>query len=351
MDGSVSPLHAAVSKVKKTPAANSPRRPGKPLGDSLLQISEANALLFHEPWWLDAVTGGQYHEAQVSRGGQIVGRLPYILTRQSGFVVSRLPPFTHVLGPVVHPGAGKPQTVLLRRMSIIRELLDQLPKVTYFKQALGLSLADGLAFQHHGFEVAPQYTFQIDGRESLSELWSDVHSKTRQHIRRAEEKFTVVSLQDPKAFTDFYADNVRRAGLRSFIDFTTFPAMFLAAHQRGCGEILCANWPDGKPAAMVVLVWGGGRMYYLMSTRARDKGDNGSINLLIWEGVKRAHERGLVFDLDGVTTSGTSRFLSGFGGQFAMRLIVQRTSTLYGAMRSTKRLLGRGKADATTSFT
>ncbi len=351
MDRHAHPLYSSASTMNKPSASNAPPRPGKVLTDSLQQFPEANALLFHEPWWLDAVTDGQYHEAQVSRGGQIVGRLPYILARKAGFAVSRLPPFTHALGPVVHPGVGKPQTLLLRRMSIIRDLLDQLPNVAFFKQALALSLVDGLAFQHHGFEVTPQYTFQIDARESLSDLWSEVHSKTRQHIRRAEEKFTVVALQEPKAFIDFYLNNVHRAGLRSFVDFTTFPAMFSAAQERRCAEILCANWPDGKPAAMVVLVWGCGRMYYLMSTRAGDKGDNGSINLLIWEGVKRAHERGLSFDLDGVSTSGTSRFMSGFGGRFAMRLIVQRTSPIYGALRNAKRFLGQGRANDTTAFT
>jgi hypothetical protein len=102
---------------------------------------------------------------------------------------------------------------------------------------------------------------------------------------------------------------------------------------------------------MVFVVWGQGRMYYLMSTRARDKDDNGSVNLLIWEGMQRAHKHGLVFDLDGVSTSGTARFLSGFGGGIAQRLIVQRTSMTYGALREVKRFLGRGKADATFPFT
>jgi hypothetical protein len=262
-----------------------------------------------------------------------------------------MPPFTHVLGPVVELGAGKPQTLLLRRLSIIRELLDQLPRFASFKQALALSLADGLAFQDRGFQISPQYTFQIDCRENLDNIWAGLHFKTRQHIRRAQEKLSVVTLDDPQPFIDFYLDNLRRAGKQSSIDFATFPALFGAARERQSAEILSASWPGGGPAAMVVLVWGHGRMYYLLSTRARDKGDNGSINLLIWEGIARAHTRGLLFDLDGVSTSGTARFLSGFGGRFAMRLIAQRTSALYGALRSGKRCLGRGKADETCAFT
>jgi hypothetical protein len=307
--------------------------------------------LFHEPWWLAAVTNGTYREATVMSGDQVVGRLPYVLSRHMGFTVSRMPPFTHVLGPLVQPGAGKPQTALMRRLSIIRDLIDQLPNVAFFKQALTLSLADGLAFQDRGFQVTPQYTFEIDCRESPDSIWEAMHFKTRQHIRRAEEKFAVSILSDSQVFIDFYLDNIRRAGRRSFIDFTNFPTLFAEIQARKCGEILCACWPDGKPASMVVLVWGHGRMYYLLSTRARTQGDNGSISLLIWEASKRAHSRGLLFDLDGVSTSGTARFLSGFGGHLELRLVAQRSRAVYAALRNVKRGLGQGRASDTYQFT
>lgn len=313
--------------------------------------------LFHEPWWLATATNGSYHEARVMSGDQVVGRLPYVLSRHMGFTISRMPPFTHVLGPMILPGTGKPQTLLVRRLSIIRDLIDQLPDVAFFKQAFspslaeGLSLADGLGFQDRGFQVTPQYTFEIDCRQPPDAIWQSMHFKTRQHIRRAEEKFSVSEVYDPQAFMAFYLGNVQAAGRRSFIDFSTFPALYAETQARGCSEILCARWPDGRPAAMVVLVWGHGKMYYLLSTRARDEGDNGSINLLIWEAVKRAHERGLLFDLDGVSTSGTARFLSGFGGRLELRMIVQRTRDVYGALRYAKRRLGRGKANDTFAFT
>jgi len=102
---------------------------------------------------------------------------------------------------------------------------------------------------------------------------------------------------------------------------------------------------------MVFLVWGHGTMYYLLSSRASDAGDNGSVNLLLWVAVQRAHARGLVLDLDGVSSSGTARFLSRFGGSLEMRLIVRRSGFLYSALQTTKRRLIGGKADDTTAFT
>ena len=59
----------------------------------------------------------------------------------------------------------------------------------------------------------------------------------------------------------------------------------------------------------------------------------GSVNLLIWSAIQHARQRGLTLDLDGVITSGTARFLNGFGGRPKARLIVERSALAYGAIQ------------------
>ena len=92
--------------------------------------------LFHEPWWLSAATAGRYEECVFKQGNEIVGRLPYVMQRRGPFHSVRMPPFTHILGPAVDGGDGKPQTRLQRRISITRSLIDQLPEHSYFDQHL-----------------------------------------------------------------------------------------------------------------------------------------------------------------------------------------------------------------------
>ena len=86
-------------------------------------------------------------------------------------------------------------------------------------------------------------------------------------------------------------------------------------------------------------------MYYLLSTRAAGSGHRGSVNLLLWSAIKCANELKLTFDFDGVYSSGTARFLSGFGGQVGVRLIVTRTQPVYSAIQFMKVMLGRSKND------
>jgi hypothetical protein len=306
--------------------------------------------IFHEHWWLSAVTGGRFEESVVRKeDNNIIGRLPYVINNRGPFYVLQMPPFTHILGPIVEAREGKPQTRLTRRLSIVRELIDQLPPNSNFYQHLdpslddGLALADGLAFQERNFVVTTQYTFDIDCRRGVEEMWAALYLKTRQHIRRAEKEYSIRRVDDPKLFVEFYLKNLKASGRANRIDFSNFPALFSEALVRDSAVILAAFLND-VPIAMTFLVCGHGTMYYLLSTRAVDEQDRGGVSLLIWNAMLRARELGLVLDLDGVYSSGTVRFLSNFGGQIKTRFIVRRSRMSYRALQHIKRYFAPDEA-------
>ena len=310
--------------------------------------------IFQEPWWLSAVTAGQYEEVSVERGNRLVGRLPFVLTRRGPFLTAAMPPFTHLLGPAIDPGAGKYQSRLARRLSIGRELISCLPSCAFFKQAVdpsvvdGLGLADGLAFQDCGFQVLPQYTFEIDCRTPLESIWNSMNTTVRQHIRRAEQTYHITTIDDPQHFQHFYVTNILNIQKKCRVDFTTFPQLLVECKNRSVGEILCASTSKGKIGAMVFIVWGYGVMYYLMSTRAADVTDTSAVSLLIWSVVQRCHALNLKLDLDGVYSSGSARFLSGFGGQAKIRMIVMRASPSYQLIQYARKFVLPDRSDSFT---
>jgi lipid II:glycine glycyltransferase (peptidoglycan interpeptide bridge formation enzyme) len=242
---------------------------------------------------------------------------------------------------------------LSRRLSITRSLVDKLPAHSFFLQHLdpslddGLASADVLAFQECKFYTAPQYTFKVDCRLSPDELWAAMNQKTRQPIRRAEEQFSVRSIDDSGSFIDFYIENSRAVGQANRLDFKTFPALFSECRARDCGLILGAFDHDATPVAMTYLVWGHGTMCYLLSTRSQTSG-YGAVSLLLWSAMREANRRGLFLDLDGVYSSGTARFLSSFGGQIKTRITIRKTHPAYHAVQFMKRRYSR---DDTQFFT
>jgi len=310
-----------------------------------------SSLLFHEPWWLAATTGGQISEVSASQAESGAGRLSFFVTRRFGFRLIRMPPFTHLLGPMIESGSGKYETRLAKRLSIVRALIDQLPPFDNFKHIIdpslddGLALADGLAFQDRGFKINTQYTFHIDCRLPVERLWADLHFKVRQHIRRAEEKYTVSSIEDPQHFVDFYESNLAKSNLVNYLPINFFPVLFAECQTRKCGKIIAALLPDGVPVAMTFVVWGNGAMYYLLSTRTPDVSDSGAVSLLIWHAIKQAHELGIIFDFDGIATAGIARFYAAFGGQIKTRLIATKSAAAYNALKNVRRIVSRSQND------
>jgi hypothetical protein len=170
-----------------------------------------------------------------------------------------------------------------------------------------------------------------------------MHFKTRQHIRRAEEKYSVRAVDDPNLFVETYSHNLAARGLVNRLEFDKFPALHRECSTRDCAQILSAFNAAGAPVSMAYVVWSPSTMYFLLSTRSNDPADNGSVNLLLWAAMKQENQRGLLFDLDGVHTSGTARFLSGFGGRIKARLVVRRGTTLFNALRYCKLRLSKNE--------
>ena len=291
--------------------------------------------IFHSDWWLDAVAPGQWRRLTVTRGGKIVGVLP--LWESSKFIKRWvMPPFTHVFGPAVDAGDGSANARMHRRFSITAELLAQIPRAALFRYALDPSVPDVLAFQAAGYRAYPHYTILVDCNH-LEDVWSSMRQKTRRFIRRAEEKYSTSTYNDINHFIEFYRCNLN--GEKLLGSFDLLPALYKACVVRDAGKLLAAHGPSGELAAAVFFVWGFGRMYYLLTTRAKISHDFGVVSLLIWRGMQEAHARSLALDLDGITSQSSYHFLSGFGGVAQQRTVVYRQTPWLEIAISTRRWL------------
>jgi lipid II:glycine glycyltransferase (peptidoglycan interpeptide bridge formation enzyme) len=284
--------------------------------------------VFQQEWWLDCVTDGHYSEVFFKSDNLIQGWLPYVTRKRWGYLVSEMPFLTHTLGPVILPGAGSETTEFLRHNTITRELLAQLPKLAHFRQVLSPDDTGALGFIECGFHIKVQFTFIGDCTESDS-VWKRMRDKTRNLIRRSEEKNIVQQAADAEEFLRFYADNCRHRNDANRYEDPRTQRVLRQSIERDQGRIyLCRDRATGAASAGIAVVWDSRYMYFLMSTR-HAKADSGAVSLLLWTAMQEAQRRGLNFDFDGVTTSGTYRFLSGFGGKLARRHVAEKFNPVY----------------------
>ena len=278
--------------------------------------------VFHQPWWLTAVTGGNYAEAVVTQDGRRVGWFPYVISNiGGGHKVCGMPELTHFLGPAIDDGRGAACNRVLRRAQITRELIAQVPRTSGFYQVVHRGISDTLVYQELGFETGVRFTFEV-APEPRRVLWGNMRDKARNVIRRAEEQHSVSDL-DASAFGAVYNDNLARAGKASHYSPALLERVCQAAMSRGQGRIIAAEDAAGQIAASIFYVWDTEAAYYLLSTRKPDAG-NGAVSLLLWHAIQDVAAKGLIFDFEGVVTSGSALFFTGFGGVIKPRYTVSR---------------------------
>ncbi|AWB49232.1 GNAT family N-acetyltransferase [Gemmobacter aquarius] len=279
--------------------------------------------VFHEPWWLDAAAPNGWHEVTATTNGRITGRLPYLLrpSRLGGAALT-MPDYCHFLGPAIDAGNGAPTNRALRRDQIIRDLIAALPPHGHFTQRMHRGLPDIMAFSEAGFQTFVQFTYEIapDRPESL---WSAMRDKTRNTIRRAEDRYSVTDSLSPTDFAAFYTANANASGAPSYYRAADIARVTAAALSHDRGRILAALTPQGAISAAIFCIWDATACYYLLSMRDRGA-ENGATGLLLWQAIRHAAARGLIFDFDGLLTRGNRVFFTGFGGTVHPRYIAKR---------------------------
>jgi hypothetical protein len=291
--------------------------------------------VFHEPWWLDIATGGEWKAAVVKSGGELIGEMPYSMNRKGIWHVSTLPPLTRSLGPVIKPSQSASGQDWRHRLSVCNELIVQLPSCARVHQILDPRITEALAFSVQGFAVSATYTLQITPDCTEADIWSGMRPNTRNMIRRAAEKMTVLEIRNANEFADFYEVNLEHRKQKNMYG----PVMRQLVNEfvrRKAGLLLGAYGDDGSLSAAIALVWDSTTIYYLLSSRS-ERTHAGSISLLLWTAIRVAREQDKVFDFDGIGSPGILKFLSGFGGTLVQRLEVERLRADYAALRAVRR--------------
>jgi hypothetical protein len=298
-------------------------------GEPKIRSNLFSPTIFHEPWWLEIASAGEYRETIVESGGRLAGRMPYLEKRRALRVRSlEMPALTYLLGPAILPEFTSHGAVRsLKEFNLTTKLVNALPPAWHVSFRLHAGINNALAFAAAGFQVSVDQSVEIPpAAEDL--LWRQLRDKTRNMIRRASEQLTVRATASPGFFSSFYQECIGEAGKRNSYDTARMEALVAGASLREAGRVLVAERPDGAPVAAIFTVWDAGREYYLMSTRRRDA-HAGAINLLLWKTLRDAGAAGRIFDMAGIHVLAPNMpnlvLVTGFGGTIVPRYRVART--------------------------
>jgi hypothetical protein len=279
--------------------------------------------IYHEPWWLDIATDGQWSEQVVEIGGAIA-RLRYPLQLSNGGLISRMPTLVRTLGPEFFGLRGKRVTMERRKLALAGRLIDRLSEISYFEHVFDPRVADAAMFvRRRDFGVTLHYAYRASAGLSEEESWSRMTDKVRNHVRTASRQFQVCTTTDADLFCDFHDRCLR--GQPNGHGLDRMRHLVRTILMRGAGQILAAVDDRGSLIAALLVVWDSDAVRSLIAARDTQRSGGGALSLLMHHAMRIATERGVAFDFDGAGTPGQLSFLSGFGADLVQRLVVWRT--------------------------
>ena len=305
--------------------------------EGYLSRNSLTPTVFHNEWWLDIASEGNWSRTKCYMNGKLVGWLPFFSHQRMLQHRSGMPTLTHFLGPAIDPGTGGQTTRFSRSASITRSLIRDLPHFSCFSQKMHRGIDDVIPFQDEGFNTAVQFTFELSPKHP-DMIWHTMRDKTRNVIRNAQKVYAVHSDIQPQDFVAFYSNNINARNMMSSIDLRIMLALIESCYVNECGLILAAMDKYGIMKASVFCAWDDVCYYYLLSTRAAGSG-NGVISLLLWNHIRKAVAKGRIFDFDGLSDGSSVSFYSGFGGKSYPRYTVSKLSPSFRLLREVRRLV------------
>ncbi|MFC1652375.1 GNAT family N-acetyltransferase [Planctomycetota bacterium] len=291
---------------------------------------ENSVPIFSQDWWLDTVcANGVWDVALVTRGGKIIGSMPYFIKKRMGLTLLTQPPLTQTLGPWIRAIDTKHAKMLSYQKDVMSELIEQLPSFDYFSQNWHYHNLNWKPFYWKGFRQTTFYTFVLPDLRNETRLWDGLEAKIRTDIRKASDRYKLCIREDPSIddFLRLQHKTFDRQGKSLPYDEGVVRRLDYECVKRKCRKIWIAEDDKGRQHAGAYIVWNENSAYYLMGGGDPGLRNSGATSYVLWEAIKQAATVTKRFDFEGSMVESIERFFRAFGGQQELIFNVNKTNS------------------------
>lgn len=282
--------------------------------DPHLETFLAEAPIFLQPWWLEAVAPGRWDYAIVRRGEEIAAVLPYVWKKRLGQLFIEDPIATPYLGPWLRKSTAKYANRLSEEKELLTELIEALPPHAAFTQAFHPGITNWLPFFWKGFKETTRYTYHISETSNLEALWGELRENIRTDIKKARKNLVLEEGQDIETVLALHKLTCQRQGF-TFNNDKEMRRLHSACMEHGCSRVIVARDNENKPHSAAWFLWSSTTVYYYMSGADPALRKSGVGSMIIWAGIEMASQMGKAFDFEGSMIEGIERIFRAFGGK------------------------------------
>lgn len=272
--------------------------------------------IFCYPWWLEAVAPGQYEYITTRKKNQIKSIFPVVKHNKLAFTFCKMPKYTQYLGVLMPKMKGKYAHRLSKSHRIMDELIQKLPKSSYYNFRLHFSISNWLPFYWRGFRQTTNYTYLLNNIKEHDKIWQGMRSNIRRAIRKAKDVVEVVESDNIETLIELHRMTLKRKNRNlSNYEVECINRIFSACSKRERCVLLLAKDKNNKVHSSQLFIWDDRMAYYLIGGNNPDFMSSGAAPYVMWEGIKYVSTTVDRFNFEGSMIYSVERFFRGFGAK------------------------------------
>jgi lipid II:glycine glycyltransferase (peptidoglycan interpeptide bridge formation enzyme) len=271
--------------------------------------------VFEQPWWLDIVANGKWHEVIVEENGKVVARMPYVFYKKWWGRTIEMPRLTQTSGPWIKECEIKRGNENLSyQKELIFKLLEQIPKCKYFKIRIDSARTYVMPFIWKGYSVKSLFSYRIQDLSNVDKIYENFNRTVKKNIKSAEKKVMINENVDVNILLNLLEKTFNAQGRHSPISKDLIRDVVSISEKNNSGKMFTAIDDKGNVHACSYFVFDKNVFYYLISGSDKKFRSSGAQTLILWEAIKYASTVSRTFDFEGSMIEGIEKFFRQFGG-------------------------------------
>jgi lipid II:glycine glycyltransferase (peptidoglycan interpeptide bridge formation enzyme) len=271
--------------------------------------------IFEQPWWLDIVATDSWSEVVIEENGEVIGRLPFVISKKFFCTMLKMPKLTQTLGPwIKYRDYKEGNEHLSLQKNITNRLLEQLPISNYTKIVLDSSNNYVLPYKWFGYRIKPNFSYRLSDLSNLEEIYNNFNKTAKKNIRRSQKKIIISYETNIDILLNIMNITFGAQNRKYPISSDLIRKIVNECDTRNAGQMFTAVDEDGNIHACTYVIYDKNVCYALLGGSNPSYRNSGAKSLVWWESIKFASKVSKAFDFEGSMIESIEKFVRQFGG-------------------------------------
>ena len=273
--------------------------------------------IYSQCWWLDAVAGDDNWDVLLfEKGGEIWASMPIYTKQKNIFTSITMPKLTKNMGVYIkYPENQKYYKKLSWEKEIMKYFIERLPKFDMFNVNFHYDIQNWLPFHWNGFNSSVLCSYIIEDTKDTDLIWKNFATKIRTEIKKAKKRVDIFEEDNIDNLYKLVEMTYKRQNLNPSYTIDFLRKLDSTCKKHNARKVLVAKDENDNIHSAAYFVWDSRSVYLIITGGDPKLRSSGANNLLIWEGINFASQKGLSFDFEGSMVKNIENYYYAFGAK------------------------------------